>query len=162
VDNVSSVLSAGAIGSLLTIMNTATEVGYGSVVSSLPGFKRISEFLMSIDPGTPLISEAVTVNVLAGITGSASGGMAIALEAMGARYLEWASRIGLDPEVLHRIASLASGGLDTMPHNGAVITVLAICGLTHKESYADICVCSLVIPVTVNFAVIPFYSLLTL
>jgi H+/gluconate symporter-like permease len=162
VDNVSTVLSAGAIGSLLTIMNTATEVGYGSVVSSLPGFKSISEFLMSIDPGTPLISEAITVNVLAGITGSASGGMAIALEAMGARYMDWANQIGLDPEVLHRIASLASGGLDTMPHNGAVITVLAICGLTHKESYADICMCSLVIPVAVNFAVIPIYSLLTL
>ncbi|MDR1242361.1 MAG: GntP family permease [Deltaproteobacteria bacterium] len=160
VDNVSSVLSAGAIGSLLTIMNTATEVGYGSVVSSLPGFKSISEFLMSIDPGTPLISEAITVNVLAGITGSASGGMAIALEAMGARYLEWGNMIGLDPQVLHRIASLASGGLDSMPHNGAVITVLAICGLTHKQSYADICVCTLLIPVAVNFAVIPVYSLL--
>ncbi|MDR2503295.1 MAG: GntP family permease [Deltaproteobacteria bacterium] len=162
VNNVSNVLSAGAIGSLLTIMNTATEVGYGSVVSSLPGFKNISEFLMSIDPGTPLISEAITVNVLAGVTGSASGGMAIALEAMGARYLEWAARIGLDPEVLHRIASLASGGLDSMPHNGAVITVLAICGLTHRESYKDVCVCTLVIPVAVNFAIIPIYSLLIL
>ncbi|MDR2051439.1 MAG: GntP family permease [Deltaproteobacteria bacterium] len=159
VSNISTALSAGAIGSLLTIMNTATEVGYGSVVSSLPGFKTVSDFLMSIDPGTPLISEALTVNILAGITGSASGGMAIALEAMGAHYLEWANSIGLDPEVLHRIASLASGGLDSLPHNGAVISVLAICGLTHRQSYADVGMCSVVIPVFLNFAVIPIYSL---
>lgn len=141
-------LNAGAIGSLLAIMNTASEVGYGSVIQKLPGFKSVADFMMSIDPGTPLLSEAITVNVLAGITGSASGGMSIALEAMGSRYLEWANLVGLNPELLHKVASLSSGGFDSLPHNGAVITLLAICGLTHKASYADIGVVSVIIPFT--------------
>ncbi|MCX7779890.1 MAG: GntP family permease [Negativicutes bacterium] len=132
-------LNAGAIGSLLAIMNTASEVGYGNVVASLPGFKAISGFLMSIKiGGTPLVSEAVTVTTLAGITGSASGGMSIALDLMAKDWLAWANQIGLSPEMLHRVASMASGGMDTLPHNGAVITLLAVCGLTHKDSYPDI------------------------
>lgn len=84
------------------------------------------------------MSEALTVNILAGITGSASGGMSVALEMMGKQYLEWANNVGLNPELLHRIASMSAGGMDTMPHNGAVITLLGICGLTHRQSYLDI------------------------
>ena len=87
---------------------------------------------------SPLLSEAVMVNVIAGITGSASGGLGIALELMGKTYLEWGIKAGVSPELLHRIASLAAGGMDTLPHNGAVITLLAICGLTHRQSYNDI------------------------
>lgn len=132
-------LNAGAIGSLLAIMNTASEVGYGNVVASLPGFKAISGALMGIKiGGSPLVSEAVTVTTLAGITGSASGGMSIALDLMAKDWMAWANQIGMSPEILHRVASMASGGMDTLPHNGAVITLLAVCGLTHKESYPDI------------------------
>lgn len=132
-------LNAGAIGSLLAIMNTASEVGYGNVVASLSGFKSISAALMSIKVGgSPLVSEAVTVNILAGVTGSASGGMSIALDLMAKDWLAWANSIGMSPEILHRVASMASGGMDTLPHNGAVITLLAVCGLTHKDSYGDI------------------------
>ncbi len=148
-------LNAGAIGSLLAIMNTASEVGYGNIIRSLPGFQVVVDFMGSIDPlGTPLVSESIAVNALAGITGSASGGMSIALEAMGAHYLKWANEVGVSPELLHRVASMSSGGFDTMPHNGAVITLLAICGLTHKESYPDIGMCSLVIPFLSTFVVI--------
>lgn len=132
-------LNAGAIGSLLAIMNTASEVGYGNVISSLSGFKNISDALMSIKVGgSPLVSEAVTVNILAGVTGSASGGMSIALDLMAKDWLAWANSIGMSPEILHRVASMASGGMDTLPHNGAVITLLAVCGMTHKDSYGDI------------------------
>ncbi|QDR83252.1 GntP family permease [Sporomusa termitida] len=132
-------LNAGAIGSLLAIMNTASEVGYGNVIASLTGFKSISSALMSIKVGgSPLVSEAVTVNILAGVTGSASGGMSIALDLMAKDWLAWANSIGMSPEILHRVASMASGGMDTLPHNGAVITLLAVCGLTHKDSYGDI------------------------
>ncbi|MFZ5944135.1 MAG: GntP family permease [Bacillota bacterium] len=152
--NLAKALNAGAIGSLLAIMNTASEVGYGNVVRSLPGFKSVAEFMMSIDPGTPLVSEAITVNVLAGITGSASGGMSIALEAMGQRYLEWGNAVGLNPELLHKIASLSSGGFDSLPHNGAVITLLAICGLNHRASYPDIGMVSVVIPFSATIFVI--------
>ena len=152
--NLMLALNAGTIGSLLAIMNTASEVGYGNIISSLPGFRSVRDFLMSVDPGTPLISEAIMVNLLAGITGSASGGMSIALETMGQRYLEWALQAGINPELLHRVAAMSSGGFDTMPHNGAVITLLAICGMTHKESYPDIGMVSLVIPVGTTFVMI--------
>ncbi|EGO61815.1 GntP family permease [Acetonema longum] len=143
-------LNAGAIGSLLAIMNTASEVGYGNIIAALPGFKAISDALMGIKiGGTPLVSEAVTVTTLAGITGSASGGMSIALDLMAKDWLAWANQIGLSPEVLHRVASMASGGMDTLPHNGAVITLLAVCGLTHRESYPDIFVVTILKTMTV-------------
>ena len=149
--NAIKAINAGAIGSLLAIMNTASETGYGNIIKSLPGFKVVADFMLSIDPGTPLVSEAIAVNVLAGITGSASGGMSIALEAMGKTYLDWGNRVGVDPQLLHRIAAMSSGGMDSLPHNGAVITLLAITGLTHKSSYPDIGMCSVVIPFVVTF-----------
>jgi H+/gluconate symporter-like permease len=152
-------LNAGAIGSLLAIMNTASEVGYGNVVAALPGFKAIANFLLGIKlGGTPLVSEAVSVTTLAGITGSASGGMSIALDLMSKDWLAWANSIGMSPEILHRVASMASGGCDTMPHNGAVITLLAVCGLTHKQSYPDIGMITLIKTAGV-FAVILLYTL---
>lgn len=153
-------INAGAIGSLLAIMNTASEVGYGNVIASLPGFKTIADFLLSVKfGGSPLVSEALTVNILAGITGSASGGMSIALGAMAKPWLEWAQQVNLDPQMLHRIASLACGGLDSLPHNGAVITLLAVCGLTHKESYIDIGITTVVITVFMSFFMIAFHAI---
>jgi H+/gluconate symporter-like permease len=132
-------INAGAIGSLLAVMNTASEVGFGNVIKSLPGFQTIAHALMGINGGgSPLLSEAVTVNTLAGVTGSASGGMSIALDTFGKSYLDWATRANVDPQLLHRVAAMASGGMDTLPHNGAVITLLGIAGLTHKQSYKDI------------------------
>jgi len=152
-------LNAGAIGSLLAIMNTASEVGYGNVIAALPGFKAIANFLLGIKlGGTPLVSEAVSVTTLAGITGSASGGMSITLDLMSKDWLAWANSIGLSPEILHRVASMASGGCDTFPHNGAVITLLAVCGLTHRQSYPDIGMITL-IKTSAVFAVILLYSL---
>jgi len=152
-------LNVGAIGSLLAIMNTASEVGYGNVIAALPGFKSIATFLLGIKiGGTPLVSEAVSVTTLAGITGSASGGMSIALDLMSKDWLAWANSIGMSPEILHRVASMASGGCDTMPHNGAVITLLAVCGLTHKTSYIDIFAMT-VIKTSMVFVVIALYLL---
>lgn len=132
-------ISLGAVGSLLAIMNVASEVGYGNVIAQLPGFNTIANAVLNISFGEgPLVSEAITINILSGITGSASGGMSIALDLFGQHWLDWASKIGMAPEVLHRMASIASGGLDTGPHNGAIITLLAVCGMTHRQSYPDI------------------------
>jgi H+/gluconate symporter-like permease len=148
-------LNAGAIGSLLAIMNTASEVGYGNVISSLPGFKTIAKFLLEIKiGGTPLVSEFFTVNILAGITGSASGGMSIALSVMAKDWLAWANQVNLSPELLHRVASMASGGFDSLPHNGAVITLLAVCGMTHVQSYKDIGMCTVLIPFVTGILII--------
>lgn len=123
-------------GALLATMNTASEYGFGSVIAALPGFVVIRDSLSAIP--NPLLNEAITVNVLAGITGSASGGMSIALAAMSEQFIAAANTAGIPLEVLHRIASMASGGMDTLPHNGVIITILAICGLTHRQSYPDI------------------------
>ncbi len=142
-------INAGANGSLTAIMNTACAVGFGSVVKVVPGFALLKTAMLSM-PGSVLFSEAIAVNVLAGATGSASGGMSIALEALAPQFMEKAASIGMNPELLHRIASLASGGLDTLPHNGAVLTLLAVSHCTHKESYWDVCVTSCIIPVVVS------------
>jgi H+/gluconate symporter-like permease len=140
-------INQGTMGSLLPIFNTASEVGYGTVIASLAAFALIRDQLLSLWPSQPLVTEAVAINVMAGITGSASGGLGIALAALGTTFTELANAAGVSPEMLHRVAVMASGGLDSLPHNGAVITLLVICGLTHRESYADIFVVSVVVPV---------------
>lgn len=139
-------LNQGATGSMLPIFNTASEVGFGAIIASVPAFSIVRDAVLSI-PGNPLISLAVAINVLAGITGSASGGMSIGLETLGADYLALAQQAGISPEIMHRVAAIASGGMDSLPHNGAVITMLTICGLTHRQSYADMGVVSVVIPI---------------
>lgn len=139
-------LTKGTVGSLVPIFNTASVVGYGATIASLPAFTTIKQWLIGLSPGKPLVSEAVAVNVLAGITGSASGGLSIVMEILGDTYYRIALETGTSPEAMHRIASMASGGLDSLPHNGAVITLLIVCGLTHRQSYLDIAVVSVVIP----------------
>src|SRR3954452_14947257 len=127
---------AAVAGALLASLNTASEYGFGGVIALLPGFVMVSDALKAIP--NPLVNEAVTVTVLAGITGSASGGMSIALAAMSDSFIAAAQAANIPLEVLHRVAAMASGGMDTLPHNGAVITLLAVTGLTHRDSYKDI------------------------
>lgn len=143
-------------GALLASMNTASEYGFGAVIAALPGFIVIRDALKAIPH--PLVNEAITVTTLAGITGSASGGMSIALAAMAEQFMAAANAAGIPPEVLHRVASMASGGMDTLPHNGAVITLLAVCGLTHRESYKDIFAITC-IKTSAVFLVIAVYAL---
>jgi len=113
------------------------------VVAALPAFATVAEWVLSIEGG-PLVSLAVSTNVLAALTGSASGGMTIALEALGPIYLQIAAEQGIDPALLHRVAVIGAGTLDSLPHNGAVITLLAVCGSTHGKSYLDIVMCCVV------------------
>ena len=143
--NLKDTVNKGVLGSMLPIFNTASEVGYGAVVASLAGFVVIRDMVLNVS-SNPLVSEAVAMNVLAGITGSSSGGMSIALQTLGGDYLAMANAAGISPELLHRIAALAAGCLDTLPHSGAVITLLAICGMTHKQSYGNVAMCTVVIP----------------
>lgn len=156
--NVIKTLTDGVSGSFLAVMNTASEVGYGSVIAAMAAFAVVKGALLGLS-SNPLVSEAISVSALAGITGSASGGLSIALEALADVYLKDALAANIDPQVLHRIASMACGGLDTMPHNGAVITVLAVTGMTHRESYGDIAMCTAVIPVITVAICIVLYSI---
>ena len=145
-------LTDGAMGAMLPTFNTGSEVGYGVTIASLTAFAIIKAAVVNISPGNPMISEVVAINVLAGITGSASGGLTIALGALGDTYNQMAQSAGIPLEWMHRLASMASGGMDSLPHNGAIITLLTICGLSHKQSYKDIAMVSLVIPVIMVFS----------
>ncbi|OYW20272.1 MAG: transporter, partial [Burkholderiales bacterium 12-64-5] len=136
--NLTETLGAGASAAALPALNTAVLVGFGAVVASLPAFALVRDAVLGIAPDNPLISLSIAVNVLAGITGSASGGMSIALSTMGETYLARATVAGIDPAVLHRITAIATGGLDALPHNGAVVTLLTVCRMDHRRAYGDI------------------------
>jgi len=149
--------SKGAVsGALLAAMNTASEYGFGAVIASLPGFLVLADGLKSIP--NPLVNEAITVTLLAGITGSASGGMSIALAAMSDSFIAAAHAANIPLEVLHRVAAMASGGMDTLPHNGAVITLLAVTGLTHREAYKDIFCITIIKTLAVFVVITTFYA----
>ncbi len=140
-------LDSGANASLLPIFNTASLVGFGSVIASLAAFDAISAWVTTAGGDNPLISLALAVNLLAGMTGSASGGMSIALATLGDTYLAMGQAAGISPELLHRVTAVATGGLDALPHNGAVITLLSICGLTHRQAYLDIAAVAVIGPI---------------
>lgn len=140
-----NVINEGAKGAMLPIISVSAIVGFGSVVKSVPAFDQLVEIVTSI-PGSPLISLAVAVNVLCGATGSASGGLGISLTALAPRYVDIAASSGIPLEVMHRIAAMSAAAMDTVPHNGAILTLLAVTGMTHKESYGDIAVTTIVIP----------------
>ncbi|MEC9304827.1 MAG: GntP family permease, partial [Pseudomonadota bacterium] len=152
-------INQGCFGSLLPIFNTASEVGYGAVIASLAGFAILRDAVLNVSPGNPLISEAMAMSVLAGITGSSSGGLSIALQTLGSEYLAMAQQAGIDPELMHRVATLAAGGMDTLPHSGAVITLLAICGLTHRQSYGNVAMVTIVLPIAALMSVITLGTL---
>ena len=152
-------MDAGANASVLPAMSVASLVGFGAVVAALPAFALVREWVLSIEGG-PLVSLAAATNVLAALTGSASGGMTIALDALGATYMQLASELGIAPALLHRVAVIGSGTLDSLPHNGAVVTLLAVCGATHRESYGDIVMVAIVSALLALAAIIALGSAL--
>ncbi len=150
----------GADAAVLPIFNTASLVGFGAVVAALPAFDLVRDAVLGIGGGNPLISLAVAVNVLAAMTGSASGGMTIALESLGPTYVQLAQETGTSLEAMHRVTAVAAGTLDSLPHNGAVITLLSICRLGHKDAYGNIFMVAIVIPILALVTIIALASLL--
>jgi H+/gluconate symporter-like permease len=146
-------MDSGANASVLPVLSVASLVGFGAVVAAVPAFAIVRNWVLSIEGG-PLVSLAVATNLLAALTGSASGGLTIALDALGSTYMRLAAEHGIDPALLHRIAVLSAGTLDSLPQNGAVVTLLAVCGSTHRESYFDIVMAGIVGPIIALAAVI--------
>jgi len=130
-------VDAGLNASALPVISVASLVGFGAVVAALPAFQVVSDWVLGIEGG-PLVGLALATNVLSALTGSASGGLTIALGALGDTYMQLAATYGIDPALMHRVAVIGAGSLDSLPHNGAVVTLLAVCGATHKQSYFDI------------------------
>jgi H+/gluconate symporter-like permease len=150
-------MDAGANASVLPALSVASLVGFGAVVAALPAFAAVRDWVLAIEGG-PLVSLAVATNVLAALTGSASGGLTIALDALGDTYMQVAAETGIDPALLHRVAVIGAGTLDSLPHNGAVVTLLALCGLSHRESYLDIVMVAIVGAIIALVAVIALGS----
>jgi H+/gluconate symporter-like permease len=135
-------MDAGANASVLPALAVASLVGFGAVVAALPAFAAVADWVLTLGGG-PLVSLAVAVNILAALTGSASGGLTIALDALGETYMDLAAYLGIAPELLHRVAVISAGTLDSLPHNGAVVTLLAVCGMKHGDSYVDLAIVSI-------------------
>jgi H+/gluconate symporter-like permease len=129
-------MDAGANASALPVLTVASLVGFGPVVAALPAFATVLDWVLSIDGG-PLVSLAVATNVLVSLTGSASGGLTIALDALGDAYMRLAAEQGIDPALMHRVAVMSAGTLDSLPHNGAVVTLLAVCGSTPAPCHQE-------------------------
>jgi H+/gluconate symporter-like permease len=146
-------MDAGANASALPVLSVASLVGFGAVVAAMPAFGEVRDWILGIEGGV-LVSLSVSVNALAALTGSASGGMTIALDALGATYLALAQQQGINPELLHRIAAIGAGTLDSLPHNGAVVTLLAVCRASHRESYFHVAMTAIAGPILALAAVI--------
>ena len=146
-------MDAGVNACVLPAVSVASLVGFGAVVAAMPAFGAVRDWVLGIGGG-PLVSLAVATNLLAALTGSASGGLTIALDALANTYVSRAAEIGLNPALLHRVAVIGAGTLDSLPHNGAVVTLLAVCGSTHRESYRDIVMVGIVSAILALVAVI--------
>jgi H+/gluconate symporter-like permease len=157
--NLRGTMDAGANASVLPIFSVASLVGFGAVVAALPAFEMVRDWVLGLGGG-PLVSLAVATNILAALTGSASGGLTIALDSLGPTFMKIAADTGLDPALMHRVAVIGSGTLDSLPHNGAVVTLLAVCGTTHKESYLDIVMVGIVGAVIALVTVIALGSMI--
>ena len=151
-------MTAGSNAAVLPIVSVASLVGFGAIVAALPSFALVREWVLGIEGG-PLVSLAIATNILAALTGSASGGLTIALDALGPTYMKLAAETGLDPALMHRVAVIGSGTLDSLPHNGAVVTLLSVCGVSHKDGYLDIVMAAIVGALIALVAVILLGSL---
>jgi len=150
-------VDAGLNASALPVISVASLVGFGAVVAALPAFAMVRDWVLGIEGG-PLVGLALATNVLSALTGSASGGLTIALGALGETYMQLAELYGIAPALMHRVAVIGAGSLDSLPHNGAVVTLLAVCGATHKESYFDIVMVGIVSALLALVAVIALGS----
>jgi len=159
-ENVKQSLDDGANASVIPIAVTASLVGFGGVIAAMPAFQNISQSLLALGEWSPLVSLAAAVNVLTAVTGSASGGMSIALETLGPTYVELANTQNISLEAMHRVTSISSGSLDALPHNGAVITVLGICKLSHKQAYGDMFMVAVVAPMIALVCIVILASFL--
>jgi len=151
-----NVIGRGANDAVMPLINTSVVIGFGSVVTQTPAFAAFTKLILAADL-PPLLSAFGSVSLVSAVTGSASGGLQIFMQTLAPAYLE----MGIDPEVLHRVATIASGGFDSLPHCGAVIAMLTITGLTHKQAYKDVGMVTVVVPVCAVLVVMAMASVLT-
>jgi H+/gluconate symporter-like permease len=148
------VLGEGTQDAIMPLINTAAVIGFGGVVTHTAGFEQFTGLVLGSGL-PPLVSMFLSVSLVSAITGSASGGLQIFMQTMAPAYLE----MGIEPQVLHRIATMASGGFDSLPHCGAIVAMLTITGLTHREAYRDVGIITVVVPVLATLLVMALVAL---
>jgi H+/gluconate symporter-like permease len=149
-----TVAGSGVQDAILPLINTAAVIGFGGVVTHTAGFESFTGLML--ESGLPpLMSMFASVSLVSAVTGSASGGLQIFMQTMAPAYLE----MGIEPGALHRIATMASGGFDSLPHCGAIVAMLTITGLTHKQAYRDVGIITVVIPVFATLCVMGLVAL---
>lgn len=145
----------GTEGALIALGNTSAVVGFGSVAKITPAFDDAIKYVTHLD-GSPLITGAIAVMVIAGLTGSSSGGQTIALPILAPHYID----MGVDTDALHRTVALSSGTLDSLPHGGyAVTTIRSISGETHKDAYPAFGAMTVLIPIAAVVIAIILFSM---
>jgi H+/gluconate symporter-like permease len=150
-------IDAGANASVLPALTVASLVGFGAVVAAVPAFDVIRDLVRSIDRGV-LIPLAITTNILSALTGTAAGSLTITFEALGQTLLRMAAQQHIDHALMHRVATIGAGTLDSLPHNGAIVVLLAVCGSTHRESYWHIAAVAIIGPAVALTAVVALGS----
>lgn len=151
--NLLNLINQGAESSLSPIFNTALIIGFGGVVKNTVAFNLFKEAILGLNI-SGLYKVAIATSSIAGITGSSSGGAGIALEALGNEFLS----MNIDPSAIHRVMLVAAGGLDSLPHCGAVVTLLAVCKVPARKGYLDIGMVTVVGPIIATVIMIILYN----
>jgi H+/gluconate symporter-like permease len=146
-------MDAGANAAVLPALTVASLVGFGAVIAALPAFATVRELVISVGGG-PLVTLALATNVLSALTGTAAGSLTITFESLGDVILPAAAALHFDHALLHRVAVIGAGTLDSLPHNGAIAVLLAVCGTKHGESYKDIAAVAIAGPAIALVAVV--------
>ena len=82
--------------------------------------------------------------LIAGIAGTASGGQGIALPILKPICID---QMHVSARALHRVVSLSSGTLDTLPANGYLVVLIRhLCGETHGSAYWPIFITTVIVP----------------
>ena len=151
------IVSEGFNNGIFPCIIIAAVVGVGKVVSATDVFALVQENIINL-PLPGLVKVAAITTIIAGITGSASGGLTIALELFGETFISW----GYTPEIIHRVASIACGGLDTLPWNGTVVMLFALSGVSYKKGYKHVAMETVILPLLSLIPVFIYYSIATL
>lgn len=153
IPNKLTMLNLGAQSAIFALINTCAANGFGGVAKLTPGFAQLVAVFTDPSKMSPLVGLGVATTLIAGACGSGTGGITVALSTMAPVYLD----LGVNAGMMHRVACLACCGLDSLPHNGAVVTLLNTCGISHRDGYLPIGIMTVAMPlITLAFMILLF------
>ncbi|MEL7649163.1 MAG: hypothetical protein AAGU76_13790 [Sedimentibacter sp.] len=130
IPDIMGTITKGIQSGLGPIFFIGSVVAFGTVVSYTEAYNIFRNFALNLRI-SPYYSTVISVNILAGITASGLGGLRIFMSSCSEHFI----KLGLDPQLFHRVACMSCVGLDSLPHNGGLVTTLKVMGSDYKESY---------------------------